>query len=56
MTIEYYQKNVYGKELLYVKDKKLSDVVFRLTGKKTIDNQIIEALKALGCKFIQVLP
>ncbi len=56
MNIEYYKKNVYGNELCYVKDKKLAEIVMRLTGQKTISTNTIEALKALGCKFIQVLP
>lgn len=56
MTIEYYKKNVYGNELMYIKDTKIAQIFLRLTGKKTIDKMAMDALKELGHKFIQVLP
>lgn len=56
MNIEYYKKNVYGKELLYIKDESLAKAIEKLTGKKTIDKDAIEALKRIEVKFIQVLP
>jgi hypothetical protein len=47
MTINYIKKNVYGNEMLYiVGDAK--EFVARLTGKKTVDEGDIKALKNLG--------
>ena len=56
-TIEYYKKNVYGNDLMYVKDKTQAEIITGLTGQKTISPYIMEALKKLvGCEFKQVLP
>ena len=51
MTIELELKNVYGNELIYIKDEQAKDAVQTLTGKKTIDYQDINALESLGLTF-----
>ena len=51
MTIELELKNVYGNELIYIKDEQAKDAVQTLTGKKTIDHQDINALESLGLTF-----
>ena len=56
MKIEYYKKNVYGNEHIYIKDKEISAIVHQLTAKKTINEADITALEALGHEFVQVLP
>lgn len=56
MNIEYYKKSVYGKEYLYIKDKKLAETIARLTGQKTLSEEAMKSLEALDCKFKQVLP
>lgn len=56
MKIEYYKKNVYGNELVYIKDERIAQIILRLTGRKTIDTRAMEALTALGHELVQVLP
>lgn len=56
MIIEYYIKNVYGNELIYVKDEQLKRVIANLTGKKTISQKDIANFKVLGITFKEVLP
>ena len=55
MKIEYYVKNVYGNDLMYVADPKLAENLTTLTGKKTLDWSAMQALVALGFLFEQVL-
>lgn len=55
-TIEYYRKNVYGNELLYVKDQKTAVAIQELTGKVTIDARDMKCLEYLGHSFVEVLP
>lgn len=56
MTIEYYFKNVYGKEFMYIKDEKIAKILSKLTGMKTMSPVTVEALESLGHRFVQVLP
>ena len=56
MKIEYYRKNVYGNENLYIKDQKTAVAVGELTGKVTIDARDIKCLEFLGHTFTEVLP
>jgi len=55
MIIEYYTKNVYGVEMKYVKDKKISSMIYLLTGKKTVTNSNVVTLEGLGFEFKEVL-
>lgn len=56
MTINYYIKNVYGNELMYVADHKQFLTVAALTKQTTLSHTAISALEELGLKFKQVLP
>lgn len=57
MKIEFYKKNVYGNELMYLKDELQADWMSRiLGGQKTISSSQMELFTALfGVTFIQVL-
>lgn len=55
MKIEYYKKNVYGNDYLYIKDKMTATAIQMLTGKKTITEIDKSNLEYLGCTFIQVI-
>lgn len=55
MTIEYYKKNVYGKEVLYIKDSEQARLVTKITGKKTIDDIDLVTFYKLGVTFVQVM-
>lgn len=55
MIIQYYVKNVYGVNHLYILDERQAYLVRQLTGKRTIDQRDIEALTELtGCAWVQV--
>lgn len=56
MTIEYYSKNNYGCNALYVVESDKASAIAVLTGKKTISESDIEALKTFGIYFVEVLP
>ena len=53
MTIEVERKEVYGNTLTYVKKESVRNSIKKLTGRKTLTNYDIEALKELG--FVLVL-
>ena len=53
MTIEVTRKDVYGKTLTYVTDESVRNSIKKLTGRKTLTDYDIEALKELG--FVLVL-
>jgi len=55
MEIEFYKKNVYGKENLYIKNKEQATIISGLTGKKTISEDDIENLEKLGLELNHVL-
>jgi len=48
MRIEYYIKNVYGNDHMYIVDPEQAHAVGTLTKKKTIDHNDIKALERLG--------
>ena len=54
MKIEYYAREVYGKKTLYIADANIAYTIKTLTGKKTIDETDVEALKNLGLEPVQV--
>jgi hypothetical protein len=51
MNIEIEIKNHYGNQLHYVKDKKLAEILSRLTSRKTLTLDDIDNLKKLGFTF-----
>ena len=53
MTIEVKRKEVYGNTLTYVKKESVRNSIKKLTGRKTLTDYDIEALKELG--FVLVL-
>lgn len=55
MEIQFFKKNVYGVEMIYVKNEKIKTEINRLTRKKTIDLGDITALKNLGFQLKEVL-
>lgn len=55
MNIEFYRKDVYGNELMYVKDDEIGSDIAILTGRITITEQDIRILGRLGCTFTEVL-
>ena len=55
MIIQYYKKNVYGVEYIYILDKDIAKNIAVLTCRKTIDKRDIEALQCLGFEFKEVL-
>ena len=56
MEIEYYRKNNYGREDLYVKDQEKAYAIRMITGQKTLGITIREGLERLGFRFKEVLP
>lgn len=50
--IRYYQREVYGNVLLYPIDYPLE--LHKLTGKKTLDSNIMKALETMGFSFAEV--
>ena len=55
-TIQYYTKNVYGLERIYILDPETAVNIQVLTKQKTIDLEHIKSLEILGFEFEQVLP
>ena len=55
MTIEYYRKNVFGKEVMYVSDPGQAKIIIKLTNKLTLTEDTMTALEMLGNKFEEVL-
>jgi hypothetical protein len=53
MTIEVERKEVYGNTLTYVKKESVRNSIKKLTGRKTLTDYDVEALKELG--FVLVL-
>lgn len=51
MIILYYKKGVYGKVMIYASDPTIARHLQTLTGKKTIDENDMASLTALGVKF-----
>jgi len=53
MTIEVIRKEVYGNTLTYVKKESVRNSIKKLTGRKTLTDYDVEALKELG--FVLVI-
>ena len=53
MTIEVERKEVYGNTLTYVADESIRNSIKKLTGRKTLTDYDVEALKELG--FVLVI-
>lgn len=51
MNIEIEIKNVYGNELNYIVDSEKAFLLSQLTGRKTLTDEDIKALKGLGFTF-----
>jgi len=54
-TIKFYTDRVYGVVKNYVKEPQVANAISALTGRKTITEQDMKALEALGFKFEEVL-
>lgn len=55
MKIQYYRKNVYGREAIYLVETAESDTMLRLMGTKTISRRQIELWAKLGFEFEEVI-
>jgi len=53
-TIKFYRDRVYGVVKFYVKEPELAQAITVLTGRKTITEQDMQALTALGFTFEEV--
>lgn len=47
-TINFYRKNVYGVENIYIENKEQSSLISSLTGRKTINSKIMQDLTQLA--------
>ena len=56
MNIEVQIKNVYGNELKYVTDAEQAKLISQLTGRTTVTDSDIRALKGLGFTFTAKVP
>lgn len=54
-VIKFYRDRVYGVVKFYVKETEVAQAISTLTGRKTITEQDMEALKSLGFTFEEVL-
>lgn len=55
MNIQYYRKNVYGNELIYLIDSPQAESILRLIGQKTISERQIGYFESLGLIFEEVI-
>lgn len=56
-TISCYEKNVFGRLLIYVHDPLQASLLAELTGKSTLDHRDLKILQDLGFKItLQTLP
>ncbi len=54
-NIKYYTRSVYGNDNIYIADSEQAQLVFALTGTKTLLPHQKSALEALGFTFEEVL-
>lgn len=54
-TINYYRKNVYGSEFMYIEKQKEAETIQRLTKQKTLSTQDKLQLESLGVRFQEVI-
>jgi len=55
MTINFYRKNVYGNDLIYVADEKQAKSISKITGSKTLKPIHIQGFNELGFEFNEVI-
>jgi len=55
MVIEYYVVKNYGRLDRYVADKEIAKAFSLITGKKTLDDQIVKGFQMLGAEFNEVV-
>ena len=57
MKIEFYKKNVYGNELMYLKNQEgaTEQAILKLINQKSITEQQMKQFAVLGVEFVQVL-
>jgi len=59
LIIQYYRRNIYGRELLFIKDLKQRELIQNLTRCKSIDEVHMKSLSALcnnQIEWQEVLP
>lgn len=54
MNIEYYVKNVYGREVMYLADPTKAEALTKLTRLRTMSKEHMEALQGFGFVFQQI--
>jgi hypothetical protein len=54
-SINYFIKQIYGKDTMYIDDPKIAKIITRLTQQKTLTCATMKALKDLGFTFNQIL-
>ena len=54
-VIKFYKDRVYGVVKMYVKDPELAKAITTLTGRKTLNESDMVALRKLGFEFEEVL-
>lgn len=54
MTAQYYTKNVYGNQMIYLVESPEANAIRCLTSRKTLCGADIEALKVLGVQLDRV--
>ena len=55
MTIQYYRKNVYGANLIYINGRIANEAIRILTKTLTVTEKQLEALRWLGHKTEEIL-
>lgn len=53
--IKFYEKSVYGNQMMYIADKKQAESITRLTGQKSLTSGAFKALQELGFTFEEVI-
>lgn len=54
MVIQYYIKDNYGSSVRYAKEERIQNILWSLTGHKTITDNDMTCLESLGFAFVQV--
>lgn len=55
MKLEYYIKNNYGQQVMYLVSCEMSSYIYSLTGHKTMTDSDMRCLVGLGFKLVQVM-
>jgi hypothetical protein len=56
MIIEYYKKNIYGSDKMYIKTPEYAEIFRHITAQQTLTENVKENFEKLGFKFDEVLP